>query len=277
MTRAQKATFAAVAGFLMLMPLPTTVTSSFTLEAIQRFEVRPPAPGVVREVMVNTGERVSEGQALARLASPALEEAQTRDRALLAQVQEQLAAAENAGDQTGIGQALEQARQIEADLADVERKLSGLEMRTAIAGVVTTPEVSQKTGLYLHPGDTFAEVADQRELKARLLVIDRDLQYVRVGSKVALKLRAFPLRALTGHVTQIMPAAAQDRPLGERERPKRLGQDLMNYFVVVVELPNPGGELRPGMTGEGKIYAAARPMAWQFSRKVWRWARSQVW
>ncbi len=99
MTRTQKAAFAAVAGLLVLVPVPTTVTSNFTLEPIRRVEVRPPAPGVVHEVLVKTGEHVSEGQTLARLASPTLEEAQIRDQSRLAAVERELLAAESAGDQ----------------------------------------------------------------------------------------------------------------------------------------------------------------------------------
>lgn len=277
MTRAQKATFAAVAGLLVFIPVPTTVNSSLTLEPIRRFEVRPPAPGVVGQVLVKTGERVTPGQPLARLANPALEEAQIRDRAMLAQIQRALMEAEDAGDQTRIGQARQHSRQVEAELAEVRSKLAGLELRSAISGVVTTPQVSQKSGMYLDSGDTFAEVADERRLKARLLVIDRDLQFVRPGAEVRLKLQAFPLRTFNGRIAQIMPAAAAERPIGELVHPERFGQDLTNYFVVVVELENPEGLLRPGMTGEGKIFAPARPLAWQFSRKVWRWAHSQIW
>jgi putative peptide zinc metalloprotease protein len=277
MTRTQKAVFAAVAGLVVLVPLPTTVSSNFTLEPIQRIEVRPPAAGVVHEVMVKTGERVTEGQTLARLASPTLEETQTRDEAQLAVVQRELLAAESSGDQARIGQTEQQARQAQAQLADVRTKLAGLDLRSSIAGIVTTPQVDQKAGIYLHSGETFAEVADLEQLKGRLLVIDRDLQFVRQGSEVKLKLNAFPFRTFTGRITKIMPAAATTRPIDELLRPKRYGQDLTNYFSVIVTLPNPNGLLREGMTGEAKVYAPARPLVWQWGRGLWRWTRSIAW
>lgn len=277
MTRRQKAAFAAVAAVVVFVPLPTTVSSNFTLEPIRRVEVRPPAPGVVREVLVTTGERVRQGQTLARLASPTLEEAKTRDQARLAGVRQELIAAENAGDQTRIGQAREQARDLQDQLNEVRGKLAGLDLRTSVAGIVTTPQVSQKAGLYLHSGETLATVADEGQLKARLLVIDRDLQFVHTGSEVKLKLRSFPFRTYRGRVARIMPAAAADRPIEERLRPERYGQDLTNYFSVIVKLPNPRGLLREGMTGEAKVYAPSRPLAWQVGRTLWRWVHSLAW
>jgi putative peptide zinc metalloprotease protein len=277
MTRTQKATFLAVAGLIVLVPLPTIVSSNFMLEPIRRVEIRPPAPGVVHEVLVRTGERVAEGQTLARLASPTLEEAEVRDQAQLVAVRRELLAAESSGDQTRIGQAEQQTRDAETQLADVQTKLAGLDLRSAIAGVVTTPEVDQKVGLYLHQGQTLAVVADLKQLKARLLVIDRDLQFVRPGSEVKLKLNAYPFHTFTGHVAEIMPAAAAARPIDEHLRPERYGQDLTNYFSVIVTLPNSQWLLREGMTGEAKIYAPARPLAWQMGRGLWRWARTIMW
>jgi putative peptide zinc metalloprotease protein len=277
MTRTQKAAFAAVAGLIVLVPLPTTVSSNFTLGPIRRVEIRPPAPGIIQEVLVKTDESVAAGQTLARLASPTLDEAEISYQSRLAAIQRDLLAAESAGDQTRIGQAEQQARQVEAQLAEVRSKLSGLDLRSAIPGVVTTPEVKQKAGVYLHSGETFAEVADLNQLKARILVIDRDLQFVRPGSEVELKLNAYPFRTFTGHVAEIMPAAAAARPIDEQLRPERYGQDLTNYFAVIVTLPNPQGLLREGMTGEAKIYAPARPLAWQMTRGLWRWGRSIVW
>jgi putative peptide zinc metalloprotease protein len=277
MTRRQQVGITAVVVLAVLAPVPATITSNFSLEPIRRAVIRPPASGVVHDVLVQTGEHVRAGQTLALIASPTLEEARGRDESRLAAAQHKLLAAENAGDQRALGQAEQQRRHAEADLASVRAKLSGLALRSAIGGVVTTPQVSQKTGLYLHEGETFAVVANQAEMKAQLLVIDRNLQFVRKGDEVKLKLNAFPFRTFTGHVAQIMPAAAASRPIDERIRPERYGQDLTNYFAVIVTLPNPRGRLREGMTGEAKIYSPARPIAWQAGNKLWRWIRSLAW
>jgi putative peptide zinc metalloprotease protein len=275
MTRTQRVGLTALVALVALVPVPTTTTGNFLLEPVRKAVIRPDAPGVVHQVLVRTGEHVRAGQALAVLARPALEEAQVRDESRLAGAERMVLAAESDGNQTWIGQAEQQRRREETELATVGQKLAGLKLRAPFSGVVTTPQVSQKVGLYLRKGEGFAVVADQEEWKARLLVLDRDRQFVRRGDAVKLKLAPFPLRTFTGHVAQIMPAATA-RPIGERTRPERYGLDLTNYFAVIVKLPASRG-LRAGMTGTAKIYSPARPIAWQAGRKAWLWIRSLMW
>ena len=74
-----------------------------------------------------------------------------------------------------------------------------------------------------------------------------------------------------------MPAAAPDRPIEGPKELERNGQQLTNYFAVVLEIPNPDGVLREGMTGTAKISGRRYPLAWGAGRSVWRWLRSQVW
>lgn len=277
MTRTERASLLAAVAAAVFVPLPATVSSNFLLEPDHRAEIRPPAPGIVDRVLVRTGERVAAGQALAILVNPSLEETRVRDESRLAQLGQTLMAAETAGNQALIGETERERREAESELAQVQTKLAGLTLRSPLAGVVTTPQLEQKAGVYLGAGETFAVVADRGEMKARLLVIDRQLQFVQPGAAVKLKLRAIPFRTFTGHVRQVLPAAAAERPIDERARPERYGQDLTNYFAVIVEVPNPNGRLREGMTGYAKVYANARPLAWQAGRTLWRSVRSQAW
>ncbi|HEV2386663.1 MAG TPA: efflux RND transporter periplasmic adaptor subunit [Candidatus Acidoferrales bacterium] len=277
MRTAGRAGLLAAVAAIVLVPLPTSVSSNFLLEPIRRTEIRPPAPGVVEQVLVRTGQRVAAGQTLALMANPALEESLVRDQSRLAQIERSLLDAEAAGNQTRIGEAERERKEAESELAQVQGKLAGLRLRSPQAGIVTTPEVEQKTGVYLQAGETFAVVADRAAFRARLLVLDRQLQFVRGGAEVKLKLRALPFDTFSGRVTEVLPAAASERPIDERARPVRYGQDATNYFAVIVELPNPGGRLREGMTGYAKVYASARPLAWQTGRTLWRWMHSLAW
>jgi hypothetical protein len=92
-----------------------------------------------------------------------------------------------------------------------------------------------------------------------------------------LKVRPYPYRTYDGRVSQVLPAAAPDRPVAQPQELQRLGQELTNYFAVVTVFPNPDGSLREGMTGTAKIAGRSRPLAWQVGRGAWRWLRSQVW
>jgi len=108
-------------------------------------------------------------------------------------------------------------------------------------------------------------------------VRDWELEDVREGARVELVTRAHPFRTFSGTVQQIMPAAAADRPTEGPKELERNGQQLTNYFAVVLEIPNPSGVLREGMTGTAKISGRRYPLAWRAGRSVWRWLRSQVW
>jgi len=114
-------------------------------------------------------------------------------------------------------------------------------------------------------------------MKARILVHDFELEDVKTGAQAQLKVIPYPYRTYAGHVEQILPAAAQDRPVAQPQKLSRLGQDLTNYFAVEMEFPNPDGSLNEGMTGTAKISGRTSPLAWQAARGTWRWVRSQVW
>lgn len=165
----------------------------------------------------------------------------------------------------------------ETEQAEAREKRAGLILRAPRSGVVTTPQVEQRVGDYLAEGEEFAVLADRRTMRARVLVKDWELEDVREGARVKLNFRSYPFRRFAGQVRQIMPAAALDRPVAEPHKLERKGQELMNYFAVTLEIPNPDGALREGMTGTAKIYGRHYPLAWRAARSLWRLTRSQVW
>ena len=114
-------------------------------------------------------------------------------------------------------------------------------------------------------------------MRARVLVPDRDMERIRVGSRVELKVRAQPWRSFEGRVGSISPAAAVDLPPGLGELPGRHGVSLYNYFAVELDFSNPRQVLREGMTGTAKIHGRRLPLGVQGARAVWRWLRSKLW
>jgi len=118
---------------------------------------------------------------------------------------------------------------------------------------------------------------DRSNMKARILVRDWELEDVKDGATVKVKVAPFPFRTYSGSVEKIMPAAALDHPVAQTEELQRLGQKLTNYFAVEMEFPNADGSLREGMTGTARIAGKSSPLAWQFCRATWRWAKSQIW
>jgi hypothetical protein len=103
-----------------------------------------------------------------------------------------------------------------------------------------------------------------------------DLQDEHSGTSVHLKFLAYPYRTYTGIVEQILPAATLDRPVAHPDKFAEMGQELTNYFALVVNLQNTDDSLREGMTGTARLSRKPLPLAWLAGRGAWRWLRVRV-
>src|SRR4029077_1747462 len=165
----------------------------------------------------------------------------------------------------------------ESELNIARTRLAALVLRAPFAGIVTTPQIEQRLGEELQEGSDFLTLADRDQMRARILVRDRELEDVLQGATAQLKVSTYALRTYTGRVRQILPAAASDRPIADPDKVERYGQELTNFFAVVLEFPNSDGSLREGMTGTARISGKSYPLIWKMGRATWRWLRSQVW
>jgi putative peptide zinc metalloprotease protein len=276
MSRRQWAGAAALALLLVAPFTPNEVSTDFLLEPGARVDVRAPVNGLIAQVPVREGDRVEAGAVLAVLHNPALEARVTDANRQLDLAEHALLAARASNQMDQIAKVTRQLQAFETELAQARSHLAGLTLRAPFSGVITTPLIEQKNGQYLNQGDLFATVVNRQEMKARVLVHDWQLQDVREGAEVKLKVRTYPLQTFRGRVRQILPAAALDRPVEDPQKLERYGQELSNYFAVVLEFPNTKDELREGMTGTAKIYGNYNPLIWRAGRGFWRWLRSQV-
>jgi len=277
MSRAQQ--FGA-AGFLVLLlvpPLPSSVSTDFTLEAGRETRARAKVPGMIRQVFVHEGDQVEAGQILAVLDNPEVSVNQTQVAQELSFAEAEVRAEEERPEANGPARAIRQRLRLEQESAVARRNAELLRIRAPYRGIVRTPNMEQKVGEYLYVGDELCQIVDRDSMKARVLVRDWELGRVPSGAEVRMKVRAFPFRTYRGTVEQILPAAAPDQPVSDPQRLARLGQELTNYFAVVVEFPNSDGSLREGMTGTAKIAAGNSPLLWRVGRDFWRWVRSQAW
>ncbi len=277
LTRAQGLSGLAVALLLLVPPVPTRVASDFVLQPGRDAHVRAGSPGTVGQVFVRQGDHVREGQVLARIENPGVEANAASLAQQLALVNSNLRVGQGRADREMTATALAEQARLQEEWQVAQGKVNGLEIRAPIAGIVSTPVIDQKVGEYLSSGDEFCEVVDRSTLKARILVHDWELEDVRTGERAQLKVVPYPFRTYSGNVERILPAATKDRPVAQPQQLSRLGQDLTNYFAVVLEFPNPDGSLSEGMTGTAKISGKSHPLAWQAARGAWRWIRSQVW
>jgi len=277
LTRAQTFAVLGVALLLFVPPVPTSVSSELLLEPGKDAHLRTTVSGKIAEVFVGQGQEVKAGQLLAVLQNP---EVEAHDR--MASVELTLASSNlrQNQDQPASGKSAQAARErirLQKELAVAALNLDALQIRAPFDGIITTPEIHQRVGQFLAAGDEFCRLSDSHTMKARIFVSDRDLNDVRNGATARVKVLPYAFRTYSGHVEQILPAAAPDAPISQTQKLMRLGQELTNRFVVVMVFPNLDGTLSDGMTGVAKITVKSRPLAWQVGRSTWHWLRSQIW
>ena len=277
MTRVQQVGIAAFVFLLVVPPTTLKVSSDFVLEPGQRANVRATVPGMVGDVPVRQGANVRAGDVLAVLKNPELEAQSAVVEQQLRLAEAALRSAQTLRDPEQVAKASRQREELQSDLEVARSKLAQLTLRAPFDGEVTTPDVEQRVGDYLNEGDDFSTVVDRNQMRARILVQDLDLEDVSPGAPVKLHVRAYPFRTFAGSVQQILPAAALDRPVAAPAKVERYGQEVSNYFAVVLTFPNPDGVLREGMTGTAKISGGRYPIAWRAGRSAWHWLRSQIW
>ncbi|NEU14321.1 efflux RND transporter periplasmic adaptor subunit [Methylobacterium sp. BTF04] len=106
-------------------------------------------------------------------------------------------------------------------------------------GVVVERNVSD--GMRAKSGDTLFKLVDHSRVWVLVDVTERDLAIVAEGQTATVRARTFPDRVFTGTVTRIYPHLA----MGTRTARLR------------IELPNPNGDLRPGMFADVAIAIGA--------------------
>jgi putative peptide zinc metalloprotease protein len=267
-------------AFVLLLFVPPTavkVVSDFRLEPGRRAEIRAAVPGLITQVEVREGSVVPAGGVIAVLHNPDIETQSKVVGYQLRQAAVTMRAAEARLDSGQTALYSQQEQRLEFDQQQADWKLDQLTLRAPFAGVIATPLVEQRVGVYLQEGDQLAVFVDRQVMRARVLVRDRDLEDVQRGATVNLKVQSFPLRTFTGEIKEVMPAASPNRPLSAPDKLERKGQELANFFEVDMEFPNPDGALREGMTGTARIYGKHYPLAWRFGRAGYRWIHSLVW
>ncbi|GHT07894.1 cation transporter [Bacteroidia bacterium] len=189
--------------------------------------------GRIEKLFVNfTGETVREGQTLAGVYSPDLQNAQ----------QELLEAAKMQPAQPALLEAarekLRQWKLTGQQIAAIENsgKVSPLiDIVANTGGIVTAKKVEQ--GDYVSPGSVLFDLADFSSVWAMFDAYEADLPYLKIGDKVEYKLQALPDKTFSGSISFIDPV------LDKTSRTAK----------VRVETANPGLQLKPEMYADALI------------------------
>jgi len=238
------------AATLELESVTPISTATSEILANRHAQLRSETAGRVVEVLVETGERVDEGQVLLRLDVGRPASAAQAAKAAVAQTDARLQQAErelertrqlvrtgglpeqrldDAKDAVRLASASRDAARAEAQLA--RRGLTEAVVRAPFSGTVVERQV--ELGEYLAPGSPLLTLADTGVLKARVLLDPREALDVSIGSKAIVSVYARPDERFSGRVVRV----------GEVIDPRT------RRLAVEIELYDDNGRLRPGLVG----------------------------
>ncbi len=253
---------------LVVVPTHIKVSSSFLVQPVQTVEIRSEADGFVRKVSVTENSKVSGGQVIAVLDDPELLQRMLRLESRLAQEEQQLALFQASYDPTEHQMRLKVRDQIQQEKQTLELEVGRLILKSPIEGRVITPRVEEREGSYIQKGTLFCKVANLSQMKIEMRVQEYEIQDVKPGNRVLMKLDAFPATTLKGSVSEIAPGGADYA---------QTAQGTYARFRVTVLVDNPDSQLVPGMRGDAKILGNRYPALYRAGRELTRWIRSRVW
>ncbi len=261
-----------LAAFLVFcfVPVELKIKRVCAIEIAEPEQVRPEVPGFLGEIMVKEGDRVTQGQLLARLENRELRQklvlTEQRLRSSEGQLQRALGL-----DKPAEQQQLESLRKrYAADFAEAQRDIRMLEVRATHDGLILTRDLHLKLGHLIRSGELFCELTPLDPMRIKIPLNEKQVRYVAPGQRVAFKANAYAGRTFTGKIagaplvpiTKNMPAAFSAKRSGDVSTfIDRDGHEVPveRIFAAQIDVENAGGLLRPGMTGRASIYTGKRP------------------
>ena len=229
-------------------PLIESVSAVGELRANEAIVVRPEIDGRIAELRFDEGATVASGDVLVRLDDTVqrAELAEARARLELSQRTYERARATHRRGHTSeqtLDEALGQVRVNQAEVELAKARVQKTVITAPFAGIVGLRSVSP--GGYVEAGDVIAGLASIDPLKVDFQVSERYLRAIRTGGAIEVRLDAFPqdlhrgtIYAIDSHIDR------QNRSVSVRAR-----------------LPNPDGQLRPGLFARIRLIIEQRPDA----------------
>lgn len=228
-------------------PAVEAVHATGAVEPVHWARVGPATRGRITAVLVEEGERVREGQPMARLddrqARALVDEAEARARF----AEEELArtralVARDIAARANLDRAERDARAARAAADMAVHRLDDFVVRAPTDGVVLRRDA--EVGEVVESTAALFWIGELRPLRVTAEVDEQDIARIAVGQRVLLRADAFPGRVLPGEVAQITPK----------------GDTLRKAFRVRIALPDET-PLLIGMTVEANIILRETPDA----------------
>jgi len=296
---------ALIVAAVVFVPLPYHVMAVLEVQARDASSVYVDVPGRLDALYVQPGDRVDTGKALAQLAnidldlqiSELLTQKSQYEARLVGlewrRVRDPLAGA----DIPEIKKILEG---VNKQLAEIQVKKDKLRLTAKAGGAVLpppwnsppredpdaplpswsgTPFMPQNGGAYLEEGTLFCQIGNPRNMEAVLIIDQADIEFIRKGQKVDLKLDQLPHDRLHGEIEEL--AQSDLKFVSRRLSPKGKGEvptvtdpttgaerPQSTSYQARVPLDDPEGLLRIGLRGRAKVY---------MDRALWQTLGARFW
>jgi len=178
-----------------------------------------------------------------------------------------------------------EVQRVEAELAHRKKMLALREITAPISGRVVTPNIDQRLGQNVQPGDLIAVLHDTSRLRVQATFPDAAALQIQPGLLAKVRLWGLDGRLVTGHVDRVLSRVVDYTELSiERirsDRESQLEEALQPQqdrgIRVYVELDEQPQGLLPGMTGYTRV-VVSRDRLWRaLLRPVVRFARVEIW
>jgi putative peptide zinc metalloprotease protein len=293
---------AVLVAAVTLVPLPHRVICPLEIKAHGAVPVYVEVAGNLRKLHVRRGSQVQAGDQLAELESVDLELEIAQLRSQRDQQAIQLGTLKR--QRFLDAQALGEVPQIEERLASTEKQLSKrladrerLVILAPVAGsILPPPHVEEKephdgklrgwvgtpleetnVGCRLDTKTLLCQVGDPQQLEAVLVIDQSDLEFVRTGDRVELKLDELPGQTLTGTIAGISQMEMRATPSGlsvkaggelaTKTDESGVERPQSTSYQAQVLLEDEEGLLRLGLRGRAKIHTGSRTLA----QRAWRY------
>lgn len=254
-----------------------------TLLPAERLIVRPLVDGQVEQVLVQTGQRVEQGDPLLRLRVAEKRGARDAVDAEIASAEREAALAASRADALGERLARVKAEAAQQRRAVLSGELNATIIRAPAAGIVLTERTDELLEQRALAGAPLLLIGRTDSLEIAFDVPQREVARIAVQQRVRLRAEALPQQTYEGRVLAIAPLPSS-ATRGLLEMPTLSSSASLvspdtnaTHFTVRALIANPDQQLRPGMRSYVRVLTGPASLAERLLRGPMRVVRILLW
>lgn len=260
--------------FLVMMLLPATfrVSGEAVLQGTQKHVVVASQDGYLATVNVRPGDIVAAKDVLAQMDDNDL---RLQRRKLISELQQHRHTYNNALASSLRAQAAIASAQVEQatiQLELIEQQLTRTLLRSPIDGIVVSEDVSQSVGAPVSQGTQLFEIVTNQQYRVVLYVDERDVAFIQKEQQGRLVLTSLPSNVFHFSVQRVTPLSE----VRDGRNMFRVDANLLTS-ISAEQHSRLLKELRPGMTGTGKVHIGSYRRGWILFHGLLDWLRLRFW